>query len=93
MRYDTDISAASLRAALPLTMLAAAGLTALRQSGWQVSAWTVVAATAWMGVFSVAYPHHAGSFGLPGGSGAILWSALFAAATLRSSRQAQPRGE
>ncbi len=82
-----------MQAALPLTMVAAAGLTALRQSGWQVSAWTVVAGTAWMGVFSVAYPHHAGSFGLPGGSGAILWSALFAAATLRSSRQAQPRGE
>ena len=82
-----------MQTALPLTILATAGLTALRQSGWQVSAWTVVAGTAWMGVFSVAYPHHAGSFGLPGGSGAILWSALFAAATLRSSRQAQPRGE
>lgn len=82
-----------MQAALPLAMLADAGLTAVRQSGWQVSAWTVVAGTAWMGVFSVAYPHHAGSFGLLGGAGAILWSALFAAATRRSSRQAHPPEE
>jgi hypothetical protein len=97
-RYPNDditvgLSHWPMQAALPLAMLADAGLTAVRQSGWQVSAWTVVAGTAWMGVFSVAYPHHAGSFGLLGGAGAILWSGLFAAATRRSSRQAHPPEE
>jgi hypothetical protein len=40
------------------------------------------------GSFSVTYPHHAGSFGLLGGSAAILWST--AVATLRSSRDPSP---
>jgi hypothetical protein len=74
-----------MQAALALTILSTAGLAALRQVGWQMSAWTVIAGTAWMGGFSVAFPQHAGSFGRPGGWVAILWSALFAVATLRSS--------
>ena len=80
-----------MQAALALTILFTAGLAAVREDGWQVSAWTVIAATAWMGAFSIAYPQHAGSFGRPGGWMAILWSALFALATLRSSRRPGPR--
>jgi hypothetical protein len=79
-----------MQAALPLAILATAGLAALRQVGWQVSAWTVTVGTAWMGVFSVAYPHHAGSFGRIGGGAAIVWSILLAAATLRSAPRTQP---
>jgi hypothetical protein len=78
-----------MQPALPLTILATAGLSAFRQVGWQVSAWTVAAGTGWMGVFSVAYPHHAGSFGLVGGAAAIVWSVLLATSTLRSTPHAQ----
>ena len=71
-RYPSDDITVGLndwpmQAALPLTMVAAAGLTPFGSPGRSYPAWTVVAGTAWMGVFSVAYPHHAGSFGLPGG--------------------------
>jgi hypothetical protein len=75
-----------MQVAVVLAILATAGLTSLRQSGWQLSAWTVTVGTAWLGVASVVYPHHAGSFGLLGGSAAILWAILFAGATLRSVR-------
>jgi hypothetical protein len=93
LRPNDDISAGlthwPMQVALALAILATAALTALRQSGWQVSAWTVTIGTAWMGVLSVVYPHHAGSFGALGGSAAILWSALFGAATLSRARSPQ----
>jgi hypothetical protein len=96
LRPDDDISAGlshwPMQAAVALAIVAIAGLTGLRQVGWQVSACTVTVGTAWIGVLSVIYPHHAGSFGLLGGSAAILWSALFAASTIRSSRQPQING-
>lgn len=91
-RYpNDDISAGfnhwPMRAALPLAILGGAGLAAVRQVGWQVTAWTVTVGTAWMGIFSIAYPNHSGSFGLHGGAAAILWSALLAVMTHRSSSQ------
>jgi hypothetical protein len=79
-----------MQIALALAILTTAGLTARRQSGWQVSAWTVTVGAAWMGVLSVVYPRHAGSFGVLGGSVAILWSILFALVSVRSSRQRLP---
>lgn len=95
LRPNDDITAGfshwPMQAALSLAILATAALAALRQRGWQVSAWTVAVGTAWMGMFSIAYPHHAGSFGLLGGSAGVLWSVLFAGATVRSTRHAQPR--
>jgi hypothetical protein len=95
IRPNDDISLGlshwPMQAALALALLATAALAAVRQRGWQVSAWTVAVGTGWMGVFSVAYPHHAGSFGLLGGTAAILWAVVFAGATLRSTRHAQPR--
>jgi hypothetical protein len=94
---NDDISAGfnhwPMQAALPLAILGGAGLTALHQVGWQVTAWTVTVGTAWMGIFSIAYPNHSGSFGLTGGSAAILWSALLAIVTRRSSHRAQASGE
>jgi hypothetical protein len=93
LRPNDDISAGlshwPMQVALALAILATAALTALRQPGWQVSAWTVTIGTAWMGVLSVIYPHHAGSFGVLGGSAAIVWSVLFGAATLRCARRSQ----
>jgi hypothetical protein len=94
LRPNDDISAGlshwPMQVAVVLAILATAGLTAFHESGWQLSAWTVTLGTAWMGVASVVYPHHAGSFGLLGGSAAILWSILFAGATLRPARHPQP---
>ena len=94
LRPNDDISAGlshwPMQVAVALAILATAGLTLLRQPGWQVSAWTVTVGAAWMGVLSVIYPHHAGSFGILGGTAAAIWSILFALATLRSSRQRQP---
>jgi hypothetical protein len=73
LRPNDDITAGlshwPMQAALSLALLATAGLAAVRQTGWQVSAWTVAVGAGWMGVLSVAYPHHAGSFGLVGRSG------------------------
>jgi hypothetical protein len=96
LRPNDDITAGlshwPMQAALALAILATAALAALRQRGWQVSAWTVAVGTGWMGILSVAYPHHAGSFGLLGGSAGILWAVLFAGDTVRSTRHAQARG-
>jgi hypothetical protein len=93
LRPNDDISAGlshwPMQVAVVLAILATAGLTAFHQSGWQLSAWTVTVGTAWLGVLSVVFPHHAGSFGLLGGSVAILWSILFGGATLRSMRRLQ----
>jgi hypothetical protein len=94
LRPNDDITAGlshwPMQAALSLGLLATAGLVGLRQTGWQVSAWTVTVGAGWMGVLSTAHPHDAGSFGLLGGVAAILWAILFAAATVRSTRRAQP---
>jgi hypothetical protein len=83
----------SEEASLDLLLMRATSLSrvclALRRPGWQVSPWTVTVGTAWVGAFSVDYSDHVGTFGLLGGSAAILWSVLFAAVTRRSSHHLQ----
>ena len=65
----------ALMAALASSLVGVIGLTALRTDGWRLPLWSAGLATLALGIGSIAMPAEASSFGLLGGTAAVLWGA------------------
>lgn|GEM_PF-5428793 len=67
-----------IQAAAALVIPLATASLAFRLPGWRAMTLVVASGTAWIGATSVAYPHHAASWGIAWGATAVAWAVALA---------------